>query len=62
MERFGGGWLTRNAADLAKVLIFVGGYCPKQLALRIAKLQGKRKGLANLATVCKAASILRGNI
>ena len=55
---FGKGWLTKSARDLVKILILVAGYRSDDLLLEITRLQGKREGMANVATVLRAAQNL----
>ena len=55
---FGKGWLTKSARDLVRILILVAGYRSDDLLLEITRLQGKREGMANVATVLRAAQNL----
>jgi hypothetical protein len=57
-KTFGEGWLTKNAADLCKIAIAFGGFEAGEIVLAVTKIQGKRKALANTATVEKALQMI----
>ena len=58
-KNFGEGWLTNNAADLAKIAITFGGFDAGELVLMITKIQKNKSALkANVTTVEKALQMI----